>query len=104
MPGWPLLAFCTASTDRNRMVSMQRRSMDSNMSLHRWHDAWRVRWNEAARLCARAPTIVLQPTYRRDGVLCDPPAQTVEVQLQLGMIGLGRMGASMVRRLIAKGH
>jgi 6-phosphogluconate dehydrogenase len=28
----------------------------------------------------------------------------VEVQLQLGMIGLGRMGASMVRRLIAKGH
>ena len=24
--------------------------------------------------------------------------------MQLGMIGLGRMGASMVRRLIAKGH
>ena len=25
-------------------------------------------------------------------------------QMQLGMIGLGRMGASMVRRLIAQGH
>src|SRR2546423_13364470 len=29
MPGWPLLAFCTASIDRVRMVSMQRRSMST---------------------------------------------------------------------------
>jgi 6-phosphogluconate dehydrogenase len=27
-----------------------------------------------------------------------------EIQMQLGMIGLGRMGANMVRRLINKGH
>ncbi len=29
---------------------------------------------------------------------------TTEKQMQLGMIGLGRMGASMVRRLLKKGH
>jgi 6-phosphogluconate dehydrogenase (decarboxylating) len=28
----------------------------------------------------------------------------MENQMQLGMIGLGRMGASIVRRLIQKGH
>ena len=30
--------------------------------------------------------------------------RTMEKQMQLGMIGLGRMGASMVRRLLKKGH
>ena len=34
----------------------------------------------------------------------DGLALTAEKQMQLGMIGLGRMGASMVRRLLAKGH
>src|SRR6266481_6328539 len=29
---------------------------------------------------------------------------TEEIDMQLGMIGLGRMGANMVRRLIKKGH
>src|SRR6266446_3554375 len=29
---------------------------------------------------------------------------TEEINMQLGMIGLGRMGANMVRRLIKKGH
>jgi len=30
--------------------------------------------------------------------------ETLETAMQLGMIGLGRMGGSMVRRLMAKGH
>src|SRR3712207_9407969 len=29
MPGWPLLAFCTASIDSVRMVSMHRRSIST---------------------------------------------------------------------------
>src|SRR6185369_659976 len=32
MPGWPLLAFCTASTARKRMVSMHSRSSASAMA------------------------------------------------------------------------
>jgi 6-phosphogluconate dehydrogenase len=35
---------------------------------------------------------------------CIDPRETLETPMQLGMIGLGRMGASMVRRLMAKGH
>jgi len=40
---------------------------------------------------------------RFDGLVIDHH-QRQEMQMQLGMIGLGRMGASMVRRLMAKGH
>src|SRR6185369_6493222 len=40
---------------------------------------------------------------RFDGAAIDNH-QRQEMQMQLGMIGLGRMGASMVRRLMAKGH
>jgi 6-phosphogluconate dehydrogenase len=34
----------------------------------------------------------------------EPPHASEEHSMQLGMIGLGRMGANMVRRLIAQGH
>src|SRR5712691_2478826 len=33
-----------------------------------------------------------------------PRPQVKEITMQIGMIGLGRMGANMVRRLIRKGH
>ena len=42
-----------------------------------------------------------------DGEQVTPPVTSVlneEIEMQLGMIGLGRMGANMVRRLINKGH
>src|SRR6185503_17228988 len=35
--------------------------------------------------------------------LCVRPSRK-EMSMQLGMVGLGRMGANMVRRLVARGH
>ena len=44
------------------------------------------------------------PRCRNGGMTCDYIGEAWRCIVQLGMIGLGRMGANMVRRLMQAGH
>ncbi|HXS48159.1 MAG TPA: NAD(P)-binding domain-containing protein, partial [Solirubrobacterales bacterium] len=41
---------------------------------------------------------------RRSGAGCFPRRERAEVSMELGIVGLGRMGANMARRLMRDGH
>src|SRR5262245_42335218 len=56
-------------------------------------------WRPPRSSCERP-----RPARRIDAIASDNPNRTRSVSMQLGMIGLGRMGANMVRRLLKGGH